>query len=74
MVFVHAVVIACAEVQGGEREVDWTLAALGARSWAVALPFPQILDNVLDQRVMLTGPASAGVLRASPGCGRPRRD
>jgi MFS family permease len=53
MVFVNTVVIVRGPLQGGEREVAWTLAAFGGGSMLVALLLPKLLDRMNDRSVML---------------------
>lgn len=53
MVFVNTVVIVRGQLDGGDREVAWALAAFGLGSMAVALLLPRLLERTTDRSVML---------------------
>jgi MFS family permease len=54
MVIVNTVVIVRSQLQGGEQQVAWALAAFGGGSMLVALLLPRVLDRLPDRRVMTT--------------------
>ena len=61
MVFVNTVVVVRNQLQGGDREVAWALAAFGCGSMLVALLLPKLLDRVSDRRIMLTAGSVMGL-------------
>lgn len=68
MVFVNTVVVVRNQLQGGDREVAWALAAFGCGSMLIALLLPRLLDRNSDRRIMLTaGVVMTAALFAATG-------
>lgn len=55
MAIVNTVVLVRSRMGGGESDVAWLMAALGAGSMLAAFSLPRLLDRVADRSVMLAG-------------------